>query len=235
MVAGDRPATIVAVNPEKVMKARRDPSLRRFLWNSGLLIPDGIGVVYAVRLLAKERIERVPGSELMPAICASAARHGYTVFLFGADEAVNRRTAEVLAQTYPGLQIVGRHHGFVDDTGMVRVIGQINACRPDILFVALGSPKQELWLETYLPQLHVKVCQGVGGTFDVIAGKVKRAPRFFRRHNLEWFYRLIKEPRRAMRQAVLPGFVYQLARSKLRGTHLPPAGPPHDKPSQSGR
>ena len=234
MIAGDHPATIVAVNPEKVMKARQDPALRRFLWNSGLLIPDGIGVVYAVRLLEKQHIERVPGAELMPAICASAAERGYTVFLFGADETVNRRAAEILVQTYPGLRIVGRHNGFVDEAGMPRVIEQINACRPDVLFVALGSPKQELWLEKYLPQLKVKVCQGVGGTFDVIAGKVKRAPRFFRRHNLEWFYRLMKEPRRAIRQAALPGFIYQLARRKLWGTHAA-AGPPHDKPSQTGQ
>ncbi len=234
MVAGDRPATIIAVNPEKVMKARQDPALRRFLWNCGLLIPDGIGVVYAVRLLEKQHIERVSGADLMPAICASAAARGYTVFLFGATEAVNRRAAEVLQQSYPRLRIVGRHHGFVDDAGMPAVIEQINASRPDVLFVALGSPKQELWLERYLPQLNVKVCQGVGGTFDVIAGKLKRAPLFFRRYNLEWLYRLMREPRRAIRQAALPGFVYQLARLKLRGTHAA-AGPPHDKPSQSGQ
>lgn len=218
MVAGERPASILAVNPEKVMKAREDPELLRFLWTADLLIPDGIGVVVAVRMLEKERIERVPGAELMPAICARAAQRGYTVFLFGAAEAVNARAAEVLRQSYPGLNIVGRHDGYVSEVDMPRVIEQINACAPDILFVALGSPTQELWLKNYLPRLRVKACQGVGGTFDIISGRVKRAPLFFRRNNLEWLYRLLTEPHRAIRQAALPGFIYRLARRKLLGS-----------------
>lgn len=222
MITGDRPAAIVAVNPEKVMKARTDSELRRFLWNSGLLIPDGIGVVFAVRLLDNEPIERVPGAELMPAICALAAKKGYSIFLFGAAADVNQKAAEVLAQSYPGLRIVGRQHGYVSDAEMPGVIEQINACRPDVLFVALGSPKQELWCDHYLSQLKVKVCQGVGGTFDVIAGRVKRAPRFFRRNNLEWLYRLGHEPRRAIRQAALPGFIYLLVRKKLLGVDAGP-------------
>ncbi len=216
IVARERPAAIVAVNPEKVMKARQDEGLRRFLWSAALLIPDGIGVVLAVRLLSKRRIERVPGAELMPAICARAAERGYTVFLFGAAEDVNLRAAGILAATYPGLRIVGRHHGYVTDAAMPGLIDTINTCRPDILFVALGSPRQELWLDRYLPQLTVKACQGVGGTFDVIAGRVKRAPRFFRHAHLEWLYRLLREPRRALRQSALPGFMYQVARRKLR-------------------
>jgi N-acetylglucosaminyldiphosphoundecaprenol N-acetyl-beta-D-mannosaminyltransferase len=222
MITGDRPATIVAVNPEKVMKARSDGALRRFLWNSGLLIPDGIGVVFAVRLLDHEPIERVPGAELMPAICARAAPKGYSVFRFGAAENVNATAADVLLRTYPGLRIVGRHHGYVTDEGMPAVIETINACRPDVLFVALGSPRQEIWFDRYLPQLKVKVCQGVGGTFDVIAGRIKRAPTFFRRNNLEWLYRLMREPRRAIRQAALPGFIYLLARKKFFGLDTPP-------------
>ena len=100
-------------------------------------------------------------------------------------------------------------------------IEQINACRPDVLFVALGSPKQEIWFDRYLPQLKVKVCQGVGGTFDVIAGRIKRAPTFFRRNNLEWLYRLMREPHRAVRQAALPGFLYLLARKKFFGLDTP--------------
>ncbi|MCL4779463.1 MAG: WecB/TagA/CpsF family glycosyltransferase [Gammaproteobacteria bacterium] len=216
MVAGDQPRTILAVNPEKVMKAQNDPVLSRALNDAGLLIPDGIGVVYAVRTLWGERIARVPGSELMPAICARAAERGYKVFLFGASREVNDQAVVKLRAQYPGIQIVGHHDGYVDEAGMPRLIEAIDMSGAQILFVALGSPKQELWMEKYLPRLHhVRVCQGVGGTFDVIAGRVRRAPALFRNANLEWFYRLITEPRRALRQVVLPQFTLAVFRAKL--------------------
>jgi N-acetylglucosaminyldiphosphoundecaprenol N-acetyl-beta-D-mannosaminyltransferase len=216
MVGGGLPRTILAVNPEKVMKAQHDPVLRRALDAAGLLIPDGIGVVFAVRMLWGEHISRVPGAELMPAICALAAQRGYKVFLFGAGREVNEQAVARLQHQYPGIPIVGHHDGYVDEAGMPRLIDEINLCGAQILFVALGSPKQELWMEKYLPQLHhVRVCQGVGGTFDVIAGRVRRAPAFFRHTNLEWFYRLITDPKRALRQVALPQFTLAVFRAKL--------------------
>lgn len=216
MVAGGLPRTILAVNPEKVMKAQHDPVLRRALDGAGLLIPDGIGVVYAVRMLWGEHISRVPGAELMPAICGLAAKRGYKVFLFGASHEVNEQAVAKLQHRYPGIPIVGHHDGYVDEAQMPHLIDEINVSGAQILFVALGSPKQELWMEKYLPQLHhIRVCQGVGGTFDVIAGRVRRAPAAFRRANLEWFYRLITEPKRALRQVVLPQFTLAVFRAKL--------------------
>ena len=216
LVAGGLPRTILAVNPEKVMKAQHDPVLRRALDDAGLLIPDGIGVVFAVRMLWGEHISRVPGSELMPAICALAAQRGYKVFLFGASREVNEQAVARLQHQYPGIPIVGHHDGYVDEAGMPRLIDEINLCGAQIVFVALGSPKQELWMEQYLPQLHhVRVCQGVGGTFDVIAWRVRRAPSFFRQAHLEWFYRLITDPKRARRQVALPQFTLAVFRAKL--------------------
>ena len=216
MVTSGLPHTILAVNPEKVMKAQSDPVLSRALNAAGLLIPDGIGVVYAVRLLWRERIGRVPGSELMPEICALAARRGYKVFLFGASREVNEQAVAKLQQDYSGLPIVGHRDGYVDAAGMPGLIEAINVSGAQILFVALGSPKQELWMEQFLPQLHhVRVCQGVGGTFDVIAGRVRRAPALFRRFHLEWFYRLITDPKRALRQLALPQFTLAVFRAKL--------------------
>ena len=216
MVRASLPRTILAVNPEKVMKAQHDPVLSRALHAAGLLIPDGIGVVYAVRLLWGERIGRVPGSELMPAICALAARQGYKVFLFGASRDVNEQSVAKLQQRYPGIPIVGYQDGFVADADMPKLVEAINVSGAQILFVALGSPKQELWMEKYLPSLHhIRVCQGVGGTFDVIAGRVRRAPALFRRANLEWFYRLITDPKRALRQVALPRFTLAVFRAKL--------------------
>jgi N-acetylglucosaminyldiphosphoundecaprenol N-acetyl-beta-D-mannosaminyltransferase len=216
MVGGEHPRTILAVNPEKVMKAQHDPVLNRALTEAGLLIPDGIGVVYAVRSLWGERIARVPGSELMPEICALAAKRGYKVFLFGASREVNEQAVANLRHRYSGIQIVGHHDGYVDEGGMPQLINEINLSGAQVLFVALGSPKQELWMERYLPQLHhVRVCQGVGGTFDVIAGRVRRAPALFRHANLEWFYRLVTDPKRALRQVALPQFTLAVFRAKL--------------------
>lgn len=217
MLAGNMPQTVVAVNPEKVMKAGQDPHLLQHLQSAGLLIPDGIGVVLAVRLFQQGQLRRVPGSELMPNLCRLAAAKGYTVFLFGASPEVIPRTAEVLQQRFLGLNIVGVHHGYVKDDEMPTVISAINAAQPDFLFIALGSPKQELWMARYLPELKVKVCQGVGGTFDVIAGRVKRAPALFRAIHLEWLYRLLMQPSRILRQTALPRFAYHVLKNKFAG------------------
>ena len=217
LLTSDKPHSVIAVNPEKVVKASRDPELLNHLRSAGLLIPDGIGVVLAVRLLGLGHLERVPGSELMPKLCEQAALKRHKVFLFGASPEVSSRAAHVLRQRFPGLNIVGTQHGYVKNEDMTAVIEAINALQTDLLFVALGSPKQELWMTRYLPSLKVKVCQGVGGTFDVIAGRVKRAPLVFRALHLEWFYRLLSQPSRILRQTALPLFVFHVLRKWLIG------------------
>ncbi len=214
---GERPLAILAVNPEKVIRAQRDPMLLATLRASGLLIPDGIGVVFAVRLLGLGQIERVPGSELMPKLCERSAQKGYKVFLFGANQEVISQAAQVLVQRYRGLNIVGIQHGYVKEEEMPSVITAINRSQADLLFIALGSPRQELWMTRYLPALNVKVCQGVGGTFDVIAGRVKRAPLAFRLLHLEWLYRLLSQPSRILRQTALPVFAFRVLRKRLLG------------------
>jgi N-acetylglucosaminyldiphosphoundecaprenol N-acetyl-beta-D-mannosaminyltransferase len=208
--------SVVAVNPEKVMRARVDARLMERLGRADVLIPDGIGVVFAARILGLGRFQRVPGSELMPRLCELAARKGYRVFLFGAAEEVNERAVQVLGERYPGLVIAGSQHGFVSDGDMPALVERINSLKIDILFVALGSPKQEDWIDRYLPQLNVKLCQGVGGTFDVIAGTVKRAPAAFRAVHLEWFYRLATNPQRLRRQSALPLFAYQVLKQGVK-------------------
>lgn len=208
---------ILAVNPEKIMRAWENPTLLEVLRSARLLIPDGIGVVLAARVLELGRMSRVPGSELMPHLCQLAATKGYTVFLFGASPEVISIAEQVLRQRFSGLHVVGTQHGYVSEDDMPRVIAAINAARPDLLFVALGSPKQELWMARYVPELHVKICQGVGGTFDVIAGRVKRAPALFRAIHLEWLYRLLMQPSRILRQTALPRFAYHVLKCKVAG------------------
>ena len=217
MIKAQYPCTILAVNPEKVIRAQQDSELLAQLRSADLLIPDGIGIVFAVRILGLGHAERIPGSELMPKLCERAVLKDYAIFLYGGSEEVNRQTTLVLRERYPGIRIVGAQHGYVNEENMPAVVARINECQPDILFVALGSPKQERWMTRYLPSLKIKVCQGVGGTFDVIAGRVKRAPLTFRTLHLEWFYRLLSQPSRIFRQTALPIFAFHVLRKRLFG------------------
>lgn len=207
---------ICAVNPEKVDILRKNDQLKSIFEKASLLIPDGIGVVMAIRLLYGKKIGRVPGSDLMPRLCAESVKKGYKIFIYGSKEEVSRQAVESLQQKHPGIRIVGRCNGFLKENEMPDLINRINRSEADILFVALGSPKQEIWMKNYLPQLKVKICQGVGGTLDTITGNVKRAPVFFQKMGLEWFFRLLREPSRISRQMILPKFALQVLKEKVK-------------------
>ena len=217
MLVSSTTHVIVAVNPEKVIAAQRDPELLRALENAALVIPDGIGVVAAARLLGKGRMERVPGSDLMPEICRLAVTEGKSVFLYGAKPEIVSQAATLLQDRYPGLKVAGTQHGYVAEGDMEQLIETINASGADILFVGLGSPRQEFWLERYRERLTVRVCQGVGGTFDAICGNPRRAPVIIQKLHLEWFYRLVTQPQRAHRQLALPRFAVQVLRQAITG------------------
>ena len=213
---GDRPHSVFAVNPEKKFSVPRDPQLHKVFSEADLLIPDGIGVVMAARILYRVRLARVPGVEMMDEICRLSAKKRYKVFIYGAKEDVSAKSAEILQQRYPSLEIVGRANGYVSHEEMPTLIEQINTSGAQVLSLALGSPRQENWYATYANKLHtVRVCQGIGGTLDTIAGTVKRAPHFWCRLNLEWLYRLLAEPKRIGRQRVLPIFAYLVFRRKI--------------------
>jgi len=213
--AGVKRQYILAVNPEKVMVLLKTHSLRTTFDGASLLIPDGIGVVWAMRWLRKLKVNRIPGTKLMPRLCELAVRKRYRVFLFGSREEVNRQAAVKLCERYPGLQIVGRSNGYLKQEQMFGLIGRINALNVDVLFVALGSPKQEQWIQQWLPELNVKVCHGVGGLLDRIVSKSKQTPEIFCRFGLEWFYRLMIDPRRIRRQRVLPIFALMIVKEKI--------------------
>jgi N-acetylglucosaminyldiphosphoundecaprenol N-acetyl-beta-D-mannosaminyltransferase len=149
------------------------------------------------------------------------------VFLCGGSPDVNARAEQVLRERYPGIRLVGRQHGYVSEREMRGVVEAINASGAEIVFVALGSPKQEVWIHTHRPHLRVKICQGVGGTFDVIAGRVRRAPRLVRAARLEWLYRLVKQPSRLVRQTALPRFAARTLFAAARQVGgFEPSGPP---------
>jgi N-acetylglucosaminyldiphosphoundecaprenol N-acetyl-beta-D-mannosaminyltransferase len=206
----DRANYIIAVNPEKVYAVRENAFLEDFWRHAALAIPDGIGMVIAIQWLYKKHVARVAGADLMQAICAASPRKGYRIFIYGASEEVNAGAVQELKLRNPGIRIVGRANGFVRETEMKALVQQINEYQPDILFVALGSPKQEQWLQRWLPELNVKVCQGIGGTLDTIVGRVKRAPLSWQKMGLEWLYRLLHEPSRIWRQLNLIRFGWEV-------------------------
>jgi N-acetylglucosaminyldiphosphoundecaprenol N-acetyl-beta-D-mannosaminyltransferase len=204
--SSETPMYVLAVNPEKVYVLREDAFMARFFESAGLLLADGVGVVMAARALVDRTIGRVTGADLMQALCAHAAERRYRLFLYGATEEVNRLAVEELERRHPGIRIVGRANGYVPAPETENLVARIRASSADILFVALGSPRQEQWIHANLDRLGVKVCQGVGGTFDVIAGKVRRAPALVRSCGAEWLYRLLSQPTRLRRQLRLARF-----------------------------
>jgi N-acetylglucosaminyldiphosphoundecaprenol N-acetyl-beta-D-mannosaminyltransferase len=214
---GSRPEYIVCANPEKVYAVASNEWLRRFFDAAGLVLPDGIGIVLAARVLHGRRLGRVPGADLMQTICATAADRGYRIFLYGSSPDTNAKAADALRKRYRGIQIVGREHGYVPAAEVDGLVDRINASHADILFVGLGSPRQEIWIQRHLPRLKVKLVQGIGGTLDTIAGNVKRAPKWMQAAGLEWFYRLLKQPTRAQRQLKLIRFAADVLRAKLAG------------------
>ena len=199
---------VVTANPEMVMRARGDQLLAEILARADLVVADGIGVVWASRMLQKAVPERIPGIELAEGLLCQAAQEGWTVFLLGAAEGVARQAATKLQQRLPGLKIVGTHHGYFQAGPEEDVIIQeIQEKKPHILLVALGVPRAEKWLAAHLGTMKVSVAMGVGGSFNVWAGVDRRAPLWMRNIHLEWLYRLIRQPWRIKRLLVLPVFV----------------------------
>lgn len=208
---------IFAVNPEKNFSIPKDTSLHEIFRDADMIIPDGIGIVMAAWYLYGVKMTRVPGVELMENICRLASEKKYRIFIYGAKEEINQKAVKILEKKYPGLNIVGRSNGYVKEKEMDSLINQINRSKADILFLALGSPRQEKWYAKYKDRLEtVSVCQGIGGTLDAITGAVKRAPDLWIHYNLEWLYRLLKEPERVKRQRVLPVFAYKVFMEKMK-------------------
>ncbi len=211
--------TIFAVNPEKVMHARSDSELFSALKEADFLIPDGIGIVIGLRMIYGERVSRTTGIMLMEYLLGMAVDKKLKAFIFGARPQVNTIASENIRKRYPSLDLVGTQHGYIPKEEDGLLVEKINSLGTDILFVGLGSPKQESWIQGNKKNLKVKICMGVGGSLDVIAGRVPRAPLWLQNLGIEWFYRLLKEPKRASRMYVLPLFLaysgYELFRVRL--------------------
>jgi len=207
---------VVTPNPEIVWSARHDSGLQAALNGAGLVLPDGIGVILAARILGTPLREKIPGIEFAAQCFEALAQSGGSVFLFGAKPGIAEQAGRKLAEAYPGLVVAGTANGYFKDDAPI--IELINKSHPDMLLVCLGSPKQERWIAANLDRLDVHLCAGLGGSLDVFAGAVPRAPAFFRKLELEWLYRLFREPRRIKRMIKLPLFVFAVILKKLSGS-----------------
>ncbi|KUO95718.1 WecB/TagA/CpsF family glycosyltransferase [Ferroacidibacillus organovorans] len=209
------PHVVITAGPEFVMHTRRDQALLPLLEGADLITPDGIGIVLAARLHGHSDLERVTGVTLAEKLLAQSAERGFRVFLLGASPESNAKALNAVRASYPELAVAGRN-GYFDAADVPMILDEIRAFHPQILLVGLGQPRQERFIWEYRDALSVPLMIGVGGTIDILAGTVKRAPVLFQRMHLEWFYRLLADPKRWRRQLALPQFAYLAYQERLR-------------------
>ena len=211
----DGPHLVATPNPEIVQRANKDRAFAEILAGADLVVPDGVGVIYAAKILGRPLKSRVPGIDLAAALMGRVAGTGQRLFLLGAAPGVAEQAAVNLRAAYPGLVVCGTHDGYFEEDGPV--IDAIRRAEADIVFVCLGAPKQEKWIAAHGEAAGARLYLGLGGSLDVFAGKAERAPERFQRLGLEWLYRLLKEPSRIGRMAKLPLFLVSAAGARLRG------------------
>ncbi len=202
----DKLHSVFTPNSEIIMAAYRDESFRDILNASELLTADGIGVVYASRILKKPISERAAGYDIACTVLDRIKATEHKLFLFGGKPGVAEKARDNLIKSYPGIKIAGLRNGYFKDEEDMEIVKEINDSGADIVFVCLGAPKQEKWIAKYRDVLQVRVAMGIGGSLDVFAGTALRAPEFYCKHGLEWLYRLKREPQRIGRMMDLPKF-----------------------------
>jgi len=208
LVRDYRPYRIMTLNPEFLYRAQSDQELLELCRRADIVTADGVGIVWACRVAGQPVPERVTGIDLMLRLAERAAAENWSVYLFGAAPGVAAEAADRLSRDFPGLRIAGARHGYFQEDEEDRIADDIKKVRPDLLFVALGAPKQEIWIDRNFGKFGAGVAVGVGGSFDVLAGRVRRAPRWVRQLHLEWLSRLLLDPTRWRRQLILPLFAW---------------------------
>ncbi len=221
------PCSLIATpNSEIVVNATKSQKLLDILSGADLIIPDGIGLVYASKIMGQPLSERVTGIDFLEKIIIYLSETHRSIYFLGskpaqgAEKAVAEQAAEKIRQKYPKLKVAGTHHGYFKEGDEPEIVEKINASGADFLCVALGSPKQEAFVEKYRDQLKPKAAIGVGGSLDVWAGTLKRAPEFYQKHGLEWLYRFVQEPSRYKRMGALPVFMAKVMMDRVKGKKL---------------
>ena len=209
-----KPQQIITANPIMIMTALEQPAYMQVMKNAELLVPDGAGLVWAASTCGQPVAERVAGYDLLHRLMDRGQTLHWKVYLLGSTPEVIQATATRLKSLYPRTVVVGYRDGFFGPDQDAEIIAEIRNLAPDLLFVARGADTQEPWIGTYKQELGVPIIMGVGGSFDVISGKTKRAPKLFQKLRLEWFYRLLKEPTRYKRMLALPKFALKVLKDK---------------------
>ena len=214
LIHGEGVHYVVTPNPEIVEVCRENLAAKIAVNGADLVLPDGIGVIKGAAMLGTPLKEKTPGVEFAGHLMERMAEEGLSLYLLGAKPGVAEQAAEKLTTQYPGLKIAGTHDGYFKEDGPI--VEAIAASGADCVFVCLGAPKQELWMRKNGPATGAKLLCGLGGSLDVFAGVVERAPKFWSDHGLEWFYRLCKEPRRIGRMMKLPLFLVHIKQEKKK-------------------
>ena len=215
ILAGDRTCYAVTPNAEIAYEALHDEKLRALINGADLVLPDGAGVVLASKLLKTPLKQKVAGVDFADGLLGVLETTGQSLYLLGSKPGIGELAAQKMMQKHPKLRIAGIADGYFQDEAPV--IDKINASGADVLFVCLGAPKQEQFMARHQKTLHVKLMAGLGGSLDSFAGTVKRAPKWMIRLNLEWLYRLIKEPKRFKRMLRLPKYLWAVVCKRIRG------------------
>ncbi len=210
------PHMVITSDTPGIVRARDDAEYQEIVRSADMVTADGRGVVWMARVLRLPMRERVSGVDLVQGICGRAVEKSYSVYLLGAGPGVAEEAAKALEAGCPGLRVAGTRHGYFSEEEEPEVVRRIAEAKPDILLVALGAPKQEKWIRRHMDELQVPVAIGVGGTFDVLAGRVPRAPEWMQRAGLEWLFRLLREPKRLPRMWALPRLVWMTLWEALR-------------------
>jgi N-acetylglucosaminyldiphosphoundecaprenol N-acetyl-beta-D-mannosaminyltransferase len=208
------PHHVITGNTLMLLAAQEDPALRRILDEAALVVPESSGILWASRVMHMPLREFTPGIDLMLAICRMAAERGHPAFLLGSAPGVAEGAGRELITQFPALKLVGTHHGYFKPDEESAVLDRIRNAKPALLLVGMGMPAQEKWIAAHLQALSVPVVMGVGGSFDVLSGNLRRAPPLMRRAGVEWLYRLTQEPWRWRRIAQLPVFASKVLKEK---------------------
>ncbi len=204
------PALVVTPNPEMLVNSSNVKELHQALNSADLVIADGIGVIYAAKILRKPLKNRVTGIDLMTEVLGHLAKTKGSYFLFGSKPGVADKAALIINDRFKGIECVGTQHGYFSVDEEDDIIDRINKANPDVLFVGLGSPKQEVWVHSNLKRLETPVCMCIGGAIDVYSGNIDRAPKWVMKIGMEWLYRAIKEPKRFKRLLKIPVFFVKI-------------------------
>ncbi len=216
LIVARKPSIVATANAEMLMRATHDAELEKILNAAELVVPDGAGTVWAAHHLGYEMPERVAGYDLVQELLKLAPEKSQRIFFFGSAPGIAEKAKAKAETLYPGIKIVGTRNGFFTAADEPEIIAQIKAAAPEILLAALGVPKQEKWLAAHKLELNVPVSIGVGGTLDVMAGAVRRAPKWMQRAKLEWLFRAMLQPSRAGRLIALPKFVLKVHASRKK-------------------